>query len=240
MTQGKSLTRGSLSKQLRALADPLAAQQQARFFKTAPGEYGEGDRFIGVRVPALRQLARQYAGLSIADMLSLLRSPIHEQRLLALLLLIRAYQKAAEPQQHQIYRNYLKNTRYINNWDLVDVSADKIMGDWLFHHVRDKPVLQQLAGSRDLWRRRIAVMATFYFIRQHDFRPTLVLARTLRDDPHDLIHKAVGWMLREIGKRDMQLEKSFLDKHAVHMPRTMLRYAIEKFPPPLRQYYLQL
>lgn len=188
----------------------------------------------------LRKLAKRHAGLSLADTVRLLQSPLHEQRLLALLLLIQLFQKAEPSGQKQIYAVYLKKTRYINNWDLVDVSADKIVGAWLFHHPKDKAVLLQLAKSRDQWRRRIGMLATFFFIRQHDFRPTLKLARLLRSDPHDLIHKATGWMLREIGKRDRDVEQAFLEQHAGKMPRTMLRYAIEKFPQPLRQYYLQL
>lgn len=170
----------------------------------------------------------------------LLQSSYHEQRLLALLLLIQLFQKTDPPEQKKIYTAYLTRTRYINNWDLVDVSADKIVGAWLFHHPKDKTVLPQLAKSRDLWRRRIGIMATFYFIRQHDFKPTLQLARLLRNDKHDLIHKATGWMLREIGNRDRDVEQAFLEQHAGRMPRTMLRYAIEKFPQSLRQYYLQL
>lgn len=240
MTQGKSLTLATLTKQLHSLANPLDAKQQARFFKTGPGEYGEGDRFVGIRVPVLRQLAKQYSDLSLEDTLQLLQSPIHEQRLLALLMMIQLYQNGDESRRKKIYSTYLKKTRYINNWDLVDVSADKIVGNWLYHHPKDKPVLQQLAKSRDLWRRRISIMATFYFIRQHDYRPTLALARLLRDDKRDLIHKATGWMLREIGNRDIEIEKAFLDKHVTRMPRTMLRYAIEKFSPSLRQHYLQL
>lgn len=240
MTQEKGLTIAALIKQLHALADPLVAQQQRRFFKTGAGQYGEGDRFIGLRVPVLRQLAKQYSGLGLEDTLKLLQSPIHEQRLLALLLLIRLYQTGDEGGQKKIYTAYLKNTRFINNWDLVDVSADKIVGDWLYQHPKDKPILQQLVKSRDLWRRRIGMLATFYFIRRHDFRPSLALARVLRDDKHDLIHKAVGWMLREIGKRDREVEIGFLDRHAPSMPRTMLRYAIEKFPPRLRAHYLNL
>lgn len=240
MTQGRSLRIRRIEKELAGLADPLAAKQQARFFKTGPGEYGEGDRFLGIRVPVLRRLAKQHSCLSLAESLRLLQSSYHEQRLLALLLLIQLFQKTDPPEQKKIYTAYLTRTRYINNWDLVDVSADKIVGAWLFHHPKDKTVLPQLAKSRDLWRRRIGIMATFYFIRQHDFKPTLQLARLLRNDKHDLIHKATGWMLREIGNRDRDVEQAFLEQHAGRMPRTMLRYAIEKFPQSLRQYYLQL
>lgn len=239
MTQGKSLRITEISKRLRSLANPLDARQQARFFKTGCGQYAEGDRFLGIRVPVLRKLAKQYADIPLQESIRLLQSPLHEQRLLALLILIRLYQRTDEATQKRIYRAYLNNTAYINNWDLVDVSADKIVGDWLFHHPPERVMLEKLVRSRDLWRRRIAVMATFYFIRQGVFSPTLQLAALLINDRHDLIHKATGWMLRELGKRDRQTERDFLDRHVVNMPRTMLRYAIEKFPPALRQHYLK-
>jgi len=221
---------------LKELADPVTAKQQARYFKTGPGEYGEGDVFIGVRVPALRSLARQLSGLSVSEMVELLQSDIHEQRLLALLLLVQRYRCGSEAEQKKIFTAYLSNTRYINNWDLVDVSAEKIVGAWLYE--RDRSVLDKLAASRDLWRRRISIMATLYFIRQGEFRPTLKLARVLLGDQHDLIHKAVGWMLREVGNRDQEVAEVFLRRHYRVMPRTMLRYAIEKFPPALRKKYL--
>lgn len=221
---------------LRALADKTTAAQQARFFKTGPGEYGEGDVFIGVRVPVLRTLAKEFARLSIQDATRLLQTPIHEQRLMALFILVRLYQRGSEAEQKKIFNIYLKNTRYINNWDLVDASADKIVGAYLY--TRDNTILDKLARSPDLWRRRISIMATFFFIRQDEFRPTLRLARQLLGDKHDLIHKAVGWMLREIGKRDRTVEEDFLQRHYRKMPRTMLRYAIEKFPQRLRKQYL--
>ena len=239
MSQGKRATSRKIEQHLSSLANPDDAGQQARFFKTGPGQYGEGDCFIGIRVPVLRKLARQYAELSLQEVLALLASPIHEQRLLALLIMVHLFQGADEAMQKKIYRAYLKNTAYINNWDLVDVSADKILGAWLYHHPQDLNKLQQLAGSRDLWRRRMAIMASFYFIRQGKSALTLKLARQLIDDEHDLIHKAVGWMLREVGKRDRKTEQAFLDRHVTRMPRTMLRYAIEKFPPGLRQHYLK-
>ena len=239
MTQAKGVNVRQIEQHLQSLGNPQDAEQQARFFKTGPGQYGEGDRFLGIRVPVLRKLARQYSALTLEQGLELLSSPLHEQRLLALLILIHLYQQADEPEQGRIYSRYLKHTRYINNWDLVDVSADKIVGHWLYHHPQDRTMLQQLARSHDLWRRRIAVMATFYFIRQSDFRHTLNLAKLLLSDKHDLIHKATGWMLREVGNRDRATEQAFLDKYVSRMPRTMLRYAIEKFPQGLRQKYLK-
>lgn len=233
------MTQQHIFLELRRLADPVAAVQQARFFKTGPGEYGEGDQFLGIRVPVLRQLAKRFNVLPLSETFQLLQSPLHEARLLALLLLIRQFQTGDGPVRNKIYNGYLSRTRYINNWDLVDVSADKIVGDWLYHHLRERAVLTQLVRSRALWRRRIGMMATFYFIREGEFGPSLRLAGLLRDDPHDLIHKAVGWMLREIGKRDIDVERDFLDRHAHRMPRTMLRYALEKFPPRLRRYYME-
>lgn len=167
-----------IKARLRALGDKETAVQQARFFKTGPGEYGEGDIFIGVRVPVLRSLVKEFNDVSIKDGLALLQSSIHEQRLLALLILVRCYQHGGEVEQKKIYNAYLKNTRYINNWDLVDASAEKIVGAYLSG--RDKSVLYKMARCRDLWRRRISMMATFYFIRQGEFAPTLRLARQLR------------------------------------------------------------
>ena len=228
-----------IASQLRSLANPEDARQQARYFKTGPGEYGEGDQFLGIRIPVLRQLARQYDALPLEKCIQLLQSPIHEQRMLALLIMIRQYPRADEVVQKRLYQAYLKQTEHINNWDLVDVSAPRIVGQWLYTHPKDRALLGKLAASPILWRRRIAVIATLYFIQQGQFSPTLRLARALLDDRHDLIHKAVGWMLREVGKRELAAERDFLDRYAARMPRTMLRYAIEKFPARLRQDYLQ-
>lgn len=228
-------------KQLRArlqkLGSPSDAKFLQRFFKTAPGEYGAGDQFIGIRVPVLRSLAKDFRSLPLADVTALLHSPIHEERLLALLILVDAYQRADETGRAAIYKLYLKNLAGVNNWDLVDTSAPHIVGRHLAQ--RSRTVLFRLARSKNLWHRRIAMLATFHFIRQDDFADALQLAEVLCDDKHDLMHKAVGWMLREIGKRDVAVLKKFLDQHAALMPRTMLRYAIEKLPERERQRYLR-
>jgi 3-methyladenine DNA glycosylase AlkD len=218
------------------MADPVIAEHSQRFFKTAPGQYGHGDIFLGIRVPALRTLVKDCAALPRRDVLTLLRSAFHEERLFALLILVKQFTAADAPRQEAIYTLYLDNTRYINNWDLVDLSAPNIVGAYLAD--KDKQPLYTLAASDSLWERRIAILATFAFIRQKQFADALAIARLLRDDNEDLLHKAVGWMLREIGKRDLAAEKKFLDKHAPKMPRTMLRYAIEKFPDPDRLAYL--
>lgn len=222
---------------LHSLGDPQQARQLQRYFKTGPGEYGEGDVFIGMRVPQVRKLAREHQALPLAETLLLLRSPIHEARLLALLLLVRGYARGDAAIKERIYDEYLRNTSYINNWDLVDVSAEHIVGPHLKNGGREK--LHFLAESELLWERRIAVMATFHYIKLGEFAETLTLARRLLQDSHDLIHKAVGWMLREVGKRDQDAEESFLKPHYRTMPRTMLRYAIEKFPEELRRRYLR-
>ena len=222
-----------------ALQDAASNKDAAflqRYFKTGPGEYGEGDKFIGVRVPVLRKLARQFRDLSSPERKQLLQSPVHEQRLLALLILVLQFQKAGEAEQQRIYRLYFNNLRFINNWDLVDTSAPHIVGAWLWD--KDRTPLYELARSPKMWRRRVAIMATLYFIKQKDYNDTLRLAELLLDDKHDLIHKAVGWMLREIGNRNMKIEELFMRKHYKTMPRTMLRYAIEKFPEARRQAYL--
>jgi 3-methyladenine DNA glycosylase AlkD len=226
-----------INERLQILGDPQRAQVLQRFFKTGPGEYGEGDIFLGIRVPEIRKLARQYQSLTLAEALQLLQSPIHEARLLSLLILVRAYRHGDASQQEQIYDSYLQNTRFIKSWDLVDLSAEHIVGAHL-RHVSRTP-LHALAGSDLIWKRRIAVMATFHYVKQGEFSETLHIAAMLLHDLEDLIHKAVGWMLREIGKRDRTVEEGFLKKHYKSMPRTMLRYAIEKFPEDLRQRYLK-
>lgn len=226
-----------LRQRLRSLAEPERAAGAQRFFKTGPGEYGEGDVFLGVRVPETRKLAKAYDGLPLDDIETLLHSPIHEERLLALLLFVQAYSKGNDVQKKDIYRRYLANTAHINGWDLVDTSAPQIVGGQLL----DKPraPLYRLAKSKSLWERRIAVLATFHFVRHNDFTDTFGLAERLLNDREDLIHKAVGWMLREIGKRDKPALKSFLDKHVAEMPRAMLRYTIEHFPEHERRRYLR-
>jgi 3-methyladenine DNA glycosylase AlkD len=226
-----------IQERLQALGDPQRAQVSQRFFKTGPGQYGEGDRFVGLRVPAIRTLARQYGSLALPEALRLLQSPLHEARLLALLVLIRMYARGESSLQERIYGAYLRHTRFINNWDLVDASAEHIVGAHLWGGGRER--LRSLAASSLLWERRIAIIATFHFIKRGDFADTLHLAGLLLHDPEDLIHKAVGWMLREVGKRDQAAEEAFLGAHYRMMPRTMLRYAIEKFPEALRQRYLR-
>jgi len=226
----------NIRTELRKRADESDAIALRRFFKTGPGEYGEGDRFLGVRVPAIRRVAGKYRDLSLADTLILLQSAMHEERLLALIILTEKYRRGSPEEQGKIYEIYLDNTRYINNWDLVDTSAERVVGAHL--RKRSRKPLYVLAGSKNLWERRIAIMSTFHFIKTDDFGETLKIAKILLSDPEDLIHKAVGWMLREIGKRDRNIEECFLRKHYQYMPRTMLRYAIEKFPEILRQQYL--
>lgn len=221
---------------LRERGDPETARFLQRFFKTGPGEYGEGDVFVGVRVPAVRALAREHATLPLDQVAELLRSPVHEERLLAVLLLVRRYGRGGEPTREEIYRLYLAHTRWINSWDLVDTSAEHVVGAHL--EGRGTAVLERLARSESVWEPRIAIMATFRFLKRGDFAPTLRIAEMLVDDRHDLIHKAVGWMLREVGKRDGAAAEGFLRRHAATMPRTMLRYAIEKLPEPLRREYL--
>jgi 3-methyladenine DNA glycosylase AlkD len=207
------------------------------FFKTGPGEYAEGDVFVGVQVPVLRKLAGKFAAAPVSSAVKLLRSPVHEERFLALVMLMDKYRKSDASGKEEIYRIYLDHTRYINNWDLVDVTAKNIVGDYL--RDRDKKPLYALAGSKSLWERRIAVLSTFYFIGKGQFGDSLNIARILLRDEHDLIHKAVGWMLREIGKRDQPAEEAFLNDHYRRMPSTMLRYAIERFPERKRRYYLR-
>jgi len=221
---------------LRHLGDPRIALSSQSFFKTGPGEYGEGDRFRGIRVPELRRLARDYRGLPLADVERLLRSEWHEDRLTALLILVLRFRAGGEAERRRVYASYVRHLRHVNNWDLVDCSAEHVVGGWLAD--RDRSLLRAWAGSQNLWRRRVAVLATFHFIRRGESGETLALARRLLRDPHDLIHKAVGWMLREVGNRDPGALTSFLDAHAAAMPRTMLRYAIERLPPARRRHYL--
>jgi 3-methyladenine DNA glycosylase AlkD len=206
------------------------------FFKTGSGQYGEGDVFIGIKVPPLRRLAAEFQDASLQTVKGLLASKIHEERTLALMILVRKFVRADERAKQAIYKFYLRHLRYINNWDLVDGSAPYIVGPYLLN--RDRKPLYGLARSSSLWERRIAILSTFYFIREDDFRDALKISELLLQDEHDLIHKAVGWMLREIGNRNRAAEESFLKKHYLKMPRTMLRYATERFPESKRQKYL--
>ena len=209
-----------------------------RFFKTGPGEYGEGDKFLGLSLPAIRAAARTYKDLPLATTIALLRSPWHEERLLALIILVKQYERGTDAQRGAIHRAYLANTRYINNWDLVDSSAQYIVGPHLKGAKR--LLLARLARSRSMWERRIAVLATFAYIKDDDFADALRIAELLLGDEHDLIHKATGWMLREVGKRDERVLESFLRRHVKRMPRTTLRYAIERFSPRKRAAYMEM
>jgi 3-methyladenine DNA glycosylase AlkD len=229
---------GGASRELRALANRSRGKLLERFFKTGPGEYAAGDRFLGLTVPMVRSVARKHEALSLRDVARLLKSPWHEERLLALLILVHQYERGTPARRNAIYRLYLRSTPRINNWDLVDISAPRIVGAHLYGRARAD--LRRLARSPLLWDRRIAILATGFYIQRGEFAETLAIARLLVDDPHDLIHKAVGWMLREVGKRDRTIEEAFLREHAAHMPRTMLRYAIERFPAPLRAKYLAI
>jgi 3-methyladenine DNA glycosylase AlkD len=226
-----------ITKHLKALGSEAQAEVSRWFFKTGPGEYGEGDVFIGIKVPVLRKLAKGLADIPLKEAAKLLNSEIHEARLLALLILVRRFERGDDSIRDQIYNLYLRSTSSVNNWDLVDSSAPYIIGPYLAG--KSRAPLHRLAKSRSLWERRIAIMATFHFIKNGEFSETLKIAEMLLSDPEDLIHKSVGWMLREIGKRHMQTEENFLKKYYPKMPRTMLRYAIEKFPEPKRQAYLK-
>lgn len=223
---------------LRALGDPERAGTMQRYFKTGPGEYAEGDPFLGITVPQVRKLAARLGQVGLPETLRLLRSPIHEARLLALIVMCSAYEKADGDIKESIFRAYLANTKFINNWDLVDVSAPRIVGAHLAG-CGSRDILRRLAASKLLWERRIAIIATFYFVRRGEYADTLDIARLLLDDRSDLIHKAAGWMLREVGKQDREAEEAFLKTYCRRMPRTMLRYAIEKFPEAVRRQYLK-
>ncbi len=222
---------------LKLLQNKEKAKILAGFFKTGKGEYGEGDIFLGISVPESRKIAKQYTFLQPSEILLLLQNKIHECRLVALLILVEKFKSSNSLQQKDIFDFYLTNTKYINNWDLVDLSADKIIGVHLFY--KSKTILYQLAESNNFWERRIAIISTFYFIKKNKFDETIQIAELLLHDKHDLIHKAVGWMLREVGKRNKTVEEEFLKKHYKTMPRTMLRYAIEKFSKEERKEYLK-
>ena len=232
-----NITAKEISKRLQKMGDKEDARFLQGFFKTGVGQYGEGDIFLGIRVPALRKLAKEYKVLPLKEVLLLLRSPYHEVRLFALILFVNTFAKSDETIQKKIYNLYVANTRYINNWDLVDISAPNIVGAFLMERSR-KP-LYQLAKSKSLWERRMATLATFYFIKNNQFADALKIAGILLQDKEDLIHKAAGWMLREVGKRNIDSAESFLQKHCQIMPRTMLRYAIERFAPSKRRRYLE-
>lgn len=226
-----------IQKDLKKIANPLKAKVLAGFFKTGKGQYGEGDIFLGVTVPQSRMIAKRYwKEVSLEDVGTLLQSPIHEERLVALIILVEKYSKADQKIKKTIYDFYIVNARRVNNWDLVDLTAHRIVGDYLFE--RDKTLLYRLAKSDNLWERRISIVATLHFIKKGKYDETFKIAELLLCDQHDLIHKAVGWMLREVGKRDQKKAEVFLKKHCKVFPRTTLRYAIERFEPKKRQFYL--
>lgn len=218
-------------------ANPEKAKLLQGFFKTGKGEYGEGDIFLGITLPQQRKIAKEFYTLSLSEIQTLLNSKVHEKRMIALIILMHQYKKEDEKGKKQIFDFYLSNTRNINNWDLVDLSSCKIVGEFLLD--KDRKILYKLAKSKDLWERRIAIISTFVFIREKQFSDTIRISEILMKDKHDLIHKAVGWMLREIGKRDEKVLFNFLDAHCKEMPRTMLRYAIEKLPEKVRKSYLK-
>ncbi len=230
---------------LMLMANEQIAEHSQRFFKTGKGEYGEGDIFLGIRVPVLRKLVKKYHGISITEVRKLLHSKFHEERLLGVLMLVKLFKNRSGDldeswtydRQKQIFDLYLDNTEFVNNWDIVDISAANIVGAYLYE--KDKALLYSLVYSENLWERRISIISTFYFIRQNEFDDTLKIAEILFHDKEDLIQKAVGWMLREIGKREIEIEEEFLQEHYMKMPRTMLRYAIEKFPETRRKMYLR-
>lgn len=230
-----------VSNALRRLGTPAKAKTSARFFKSAPGQYGEGDKFLGVTVPEQRKIAKQFENLRLPDVEKLLNSPWHEDRLTGLFILVYKYSAADEETRKEIYDFYISHTKNINNWDLVDCSSEYIVGAWLDGKPEKMEVLLRLAKSKIIWERRIAMLATFGYIKQGRAKEALVIAKKLLHDKHDLIQKAVGWMLRELGKKvGRQYLVNFLDKHAAAMPRTALRYAIEHFDPHQKAHYMGL
>lgn len=231
-------TARAASRRLKALASARRAKVSAWFFKTGPGEYGEGDRFLGIAVPALRREARAFHELEVSEIERLLGSPWHEERLLGLLILVRRYERGEGAERERIFRFYLASRARVNNWDLVDLSAPSIVGEHLAG--RSLAPLHQLIRSPVLWERRIAIVATFAFLKRGQVRPTFSLARRLLGDPEELLHKATGWALREAGKKNAAALRAFLGRHVSVMPRTMLRYAIERFSPTERRKWLAI
>jgi len=225
-----------LKKDMLKLANPKQAALLQGFFKTGPGQYGEGDIFLGIKVPEQRKVAKKYKDLSLNELQELLKSKIHEHRLTSLIILVDRYKKAKEQEKKNIFDFYMKNTENINNWDLVDISAPNIVGGYL--NDKEKSILYQLAVSKNIWEKRISILATSFFIKNSKFDDTLKISELLIKDEHDLIHKAVGWMLREVGKKSQKAEENFLKRYYKTMPRTMLRYSIEKFDEKKRKFYL--
>ncbi len=233
------MTYQKLIKELEQEKNPAQAKILSKFFKTGKGEYGEGDIFWGIKVPVLRSIAKKHTALQLKDLQTLMNSPIHEHRLSALFILTYQFPKTSESEKQKIVNFYLKNAKKINNWDLVDLSAPKILGEYYLYKPEERQTLYQLAGSNNLWEKRIAMLSTYTFIKNHQFEDALKIAEILQTDTHDLIHKAVGWMLREIGKIDQKTEEDFLKDRHKKIPRTMLRYAIEKFEPDKKKYYMK-
>ena len=227
----------NLIAELEKARNPEQAEILQRFFKTGKGEYGDGDVFLGIKVPVQRSIAKKYFGLGLPKIKELLKSKVHEHRLTGVIILDGKYKKAGDGEKENIFNFYLENIKNINNWDLVDLSAPNIVGDFLFK--RNKKILYKLVQSENIWKRRIAIISTFSFIRKGEFEDGLAISELLLKDTHDLIHKAVGWMLREIGKRNLEIEENFLKQHYKNMPRTMLRYAIERFEEEKRKKYLK-
>lgn len=229
----------TIMKELAQAADARKAAFYPRFFKAGPGEYAEGDRFLGVTVPEQRRIARRHRDAPLTELVRLIGSPIHEHRLTGYLILTEQFRKADEEARARLFAFCREHLAGLNNWDLVDTVAPKIIGEHLIAHPELRTMLRTFAGDSSLWKRRIAIIATQAFIRRGDFEDTLAIAERLLHDPHDLIHKAVGWMLREVGERDLPRLESFLERHAGEMPRTMLRYAIEKLPPQRRRHFME-
>jgi len=226
-----------LLKEVQTNADLKKAKILQRYFKTGKGEYGEGDKFLGISVPMQRKIAKKYSGLNLESLQKLISSKVHEHRLIALLILVEKFKKGDEDKKAEIFNFYVSNINRVNNWDLVDLSAPNIIGEFLFDKKRN--LIYRFAEDGDLWKKRIAVISTFYFIRKDEFADSLRMAEILLKDKNDLIHKAVGWMLREIGKRDSDILENFLTRYGKKMPRTMLRYAIEKFSEEKRKNFLK-
>ena len=237
MNAAKPSTHRQIQDLLIDKGDAGIAAHSQRFFKTGAGQYGENDRFLGIRVPELRKLVKSLRQVSLPEIRKLLKSPFHEARLMALLMLVDRYEHGTSSERDAVFECYITHTAHINNWDLVDASAHRIVGPHLEH--RDRTLLFKFAQSTNLWERRIAIFSSFHFIKRNDFADTLNLSKILLEDEHDLIHKVVGWMLREVGKRDKDIADKFLTRYYREMLRTMLRYAIEKHPEEQRQAYLK-
>ena len=223
-------------KELKSKKNPVDAGILSWFFKTGKGQYGEGDVFWGIRVPVIREIVKKFKEASLKDIQELLNSKVHEHRLTGLLILVEKY-KTGENKK-EIYDFYLKNAKNINNWDLVDLTAPNIVGKFILENKKERKILYSLVKSKNLWERRISILSTFTLLRDKEYEDTLKLSEMLLDDKHDLIHKAVGWMLRELGKRDKDVEIVFLEKYHKVMPRTMLRYSLEKFSPKEKQFFM--